>query len=66
MASLYTLAALPGGTVQATRDAAIVHVGRSAGDLAERRRFEIAFLRSGAGEFTVPPGGAVRLSEKEL
>lgn len=36
-------------------DAAIVHVGRGAGDLTQRRRFEVALARARIAEFAVAP-----------
>jgi hypothetical protein len=37
-------------------EATVVHVGRSAGDLAQGRCFEIASPGSGVGEFAAAPG----------
>src|SRR5712692_7313421 len=41
-----------------TGDAAVVHVGRGAGDLAQRWRLEVALPCARVGESAVPPGDA--------
>src|SRR5579885_1719022 len=35
-----------------------MHVGRGAGDLAQRGRFELAMARAGVGEAAIAPGDA--------